>query len=666
MRIVDGFRGGEILQREADRLEHGHLVVAGAARVRAAREVPQFRGDLRLGDRPALQRLDHVAALGQRGGAVVDDDQVGPLHRRVVGLPHVRLERADEVEMGAGREPGAMHQRRRGQRGAGHDVGLAHGGFQVTARAHRQAGVRQLRGRGFGMGGGAAPEAHAIDRADHAVRLDQPAGGPARPDHDQVPRAGTRQPRRRVRRRAGGAARRQLLAVEQRQHPAVAPVEQRVDGRDRPLLALAVAREHGDQLDADPVADAPRRHQQQRRGRHPGNVDRVIRAQRRRDVRLQRRVQRRKHSRPGQAGADGGSVEMAHGSGGRRVRSRACGGIGNARRIEYNRRNRRQEPARKRYPDVVKAAQNAQGEQVMSDRIWLKSYPAGMPAEIDPDQFRSIPDLLEKTLAKFAARPAFHNLGHTISYAALERQSRDFAAFLQGLPGMAKGERVAIMAPNLLQYPVALFGILRAGMTVVNVNPMYTPRELEHQLKDSGARAIVILENFAGTLQQVLKGTPVEHVITTQVGDLLPGHRRLLVNFVIKKVKKMVPAWRIDGAVKFRAALARGRAGAVQARRRGERRPRVPAVHRRHHRRRQGRDAHPPQHARQPRADGHLDLGQLQGRRRDHHRAAADVPHLLPHLDAVVHEVGQPLRARSPTRATCRRWSRSSASGSGA
>src|SRR5512134_1105435 len=153
----------------------------------------------------------------------------------------------------------------------------------------------------------------------------------------------------------------------------------------------------------------------------------------------------------------------------------------------------------------------------MVDRIWLKQYPAGIPAEIDADQFASVADLFEKVVAKFADKPAYHNLGHTISYAALERLSREFAAFLQGLPGMAKGERVAIMSPNLLQYPVALFGVLRAGMTVVNVNPLYSPRELQHQLKDSGARAIVILENFAGVLQQVIGNTAVKHVITTQV-----------------------------------------------------------------------------------------------------------------------------------------------------
>jgi long-chain acyl-CoA synthetase len=196
--------------------------------------------------------------------------------------------------------------------------------------------------------------------------------------------------------------------------------------------------------------------------------------------------------------------------------------------------------------------------------IWLKSYPVGMPAEIDPDLFASIADLLEKIAIKYADKPAFHNLGRSISYAELERQSRAFAAFLQGLPGMAKGERVAIMMPNLLQYPVALFGILRAGMTVVNVNPLYTPRELEHQLKDSGAKAIVIIENFASTLQQVLGNTPVEHVVTTEIGDLLRWPKRWIVNLVVKKVKKMVPAWHLDGATRFRVALARGAARSLE------------------------------------------------------------------------------------------------------
>jgi long-chain acyl-CoA synthetase len=199
-------------------------------------------------------------------------------------------------------------------------------------------------------------------------------------------------------------------------------------------------------------------------------------------------------------------------------------------------------------------------EKTMAERIWLKNYPAGMPAEIDADRFRSIPDMFEKTAAKFSDRPAYSNFDHTLSYATLDRLSRNFAAFLQAMPGMAKGERVAIMSPNLLQYPVALFGVLRAGMTVVNVNPLYTPRELEHQLIDSGAKAIVIVENFAHTLEDVLPKTSVKHVITTQIGDLLPVPKRWLVNFVIKNVKKMVPAWRIDGAIDFPSALARGAA----------------------------------------------------------------------------------------------------------
>jgi long-chain acyl-CoA synthetase len=192
------------------------------------------------------------------------------------------------------------------------------------------------------------------------------------------------------------------------------------------------------------------------------------------------------------------------------------------------------------------------------DKVWLKNYPVGIPAEIDPDEFRSIPDLLEQVFAKFADRPAYHNLGRTISYAELERLSRAFAAYLQGLPGMSKGERVAIMSPNLLQYPVVLFGILRAGMTVVNVNPLYTARELEHQLKDSGARAIVIVENFAQTLQQILGKTKVRHVITTQVGDMLPIPRRWLVNLVIRYVRKMVPPWQIADATTLADALERG------------------------------------------------------------------------------------------------------------
>jgi long-chain acyl-CoA synthetase len=194
------------------------------------------------------------------------------------------------------------------------------------------------------------------------------------------------------------------------------------------------------------------------------------------------------------------------------------------------------------------------------DKVWLKHYPATVPHEIDVEAYSSIRDILEKSCAKFRDRPAYTNMGVTITFGELDKLSRDFAAFLQGLPGLKKGERVAIMSPNALQYPIAAFGILRAGMVVVNVNPLYTPRELEHQLKDSGAKAIVIIENFAHTLQNVIRQTPVEHVITTQLGDLFPVPKRFIVNFVLKNVKKMVPHWRLDGAIDFRQALRRGAA----------------------------------------------------------------------------------------------------------
>src|ERR1035441_795123 len=191
------------------------------------------------------------------------------------------------------------------------------------------------------------------------------------------------------------------------------------------------------------------------------------------------------------------------------------------------------------------------------DKIWLKSYPAGVPAEIDLNEYTSLNDVLAQSCRKFRDLPAFRNLGATITYAELDRLSRHFAAWLQSL-GLAKGTRVALMMPNLLQYPVALFGVMRAGMIVVNINPLYTARELEHQLKDSGAEVIVILENFAHVLETVLANTAVEHVVSTQVGDLLTPHRRLLVNFAVKHMKKMVPEWHIGGAIEFRTALGRG------------------------------------------------------------------------------------------------------------
>ena len=190
------------------------------------------------------------------------------------------------------------------------------------------------------------------------------------------------------------------------------------------------------------------------------------------------------------------------------------------------------------------------------ERIWLKSYPPGMPADVTWNEFKSVGELFEKSCAKFAERPAFHCMGKTLSFGQIERMSRDFAAWVQA-KGLAKGARVAIMMPNCLQYPVALFGTLRAGYTVVNVNPLYTARELEHQLKDSGAEAIVILENFAHTLEEVLPRVPVKHIAVAALGDLL-GVKGHIVNFVVRNVKKMVPAFELPGAERFNAVLKAG------------------------------------------------------------------------------------------------------------
>jgi long-chain acyl-CoA synthetase len=190
------------------------------------------------------------------------------------------------------------------------------------------------------------------------------------------------------------------------------------------------------------------------------------------------------------------------------------------------------------------------------ERIWLKSYPPGVPADIDPAEYRSLVDLFERSIEKFGARPAFHSMGKTITYAELDRLSRDFGAWLQA-KGLGKGARVAIMMPNCLQYPVAMFGTLRAGCTVVNVNPLYTARELEHQLRDSGAEAIVILENFGAVLQQVRAKTPLKHVVVTSLGEML-GVKGVIVNLVVRKVKKMVPPFELPGAVSLKQALAGG------------------------------------------------------------------------------------------------------------
>ncbi len=193
------------------------------------------------------------------------------------------------------------------------------------------------------------------------------------------------------------------------------------------------------------------------------------------------------------------------------------------------------------------------------NRPWLNQYPAGVPHDIDMQRFASLAAVLTDSCKRFAELPAYRSMGVTMTFRELDEASRAFAAWLQKSAGLQRGDRVALMMPNLLQYPVALFGVLRAGMVVVNVNPLYTPRELKHQLTDADVRAIVVLENFANTLEQVIGHTQVRTVITTQVGDQLPTLKRLLTNAVVKHVKKMVPAWQLPRSVGWRDALAAGR-----------------------------------------------------------------------------------------------------------
>ncbi|MDN6833520.1 MAG: long-chain-fatty-acid--CoA ligase FadD, partial [Enterobacterales bacterium] len=193
------------------------------------------------------------------------------------------------------------------------------------------------------------------------------------------------------------------------------------------------------------------------------------------------------------------------------------------------------------------------------EKVWLKRYPADVPAEIDPDQYTSLVEMFEQSVARFADQPAFINMGQVMTFRKLEERSRAFAAYLQNELGLKKGDRVALMMPNLLQYPIALFGVLRAGMVVVNVNPLYTPRELEHQLNDSGASAIVIVSNFAHTLEKVVFNTQVKHVILTRMGDQLSAAKGTLVNFVVKYIKRLVPKYNLPDAISFRSALQRGR-----------------------------------------------------------------------------------------------------------
>ena len=192
------------------------------------------------------------------------------------------------------------------------------------------------------------------------------------------------------------------------------------------------------------------------------------------------------------------------------------------------------------------------------EKIWLKEYTEGVPAEIDLSKYSSIPDIMEKAFAKFGTLPAFHQMGKSITYNELSVMSKKFGSYLQNELKLQPGDRVALMMPNILQYPIALFGILAAGMVAVNVNPLYTARELEHQLKDSGAKAIVIFANSASVLQKIVDKTDLKQVIVTSIGDMLGFPKAFIVNTVIKYVKKMVPAWSLPGSVSFKEALSRG------------------------------------------------------------------------------------------------------------
>lgn len=192
------------------------------------------------------------------------------------------------------------------------------------------------------------------------------------------------------------------------------------------------------------------------------------------------------------------------------------------------------------------------------DKIWLKNYPPGIPAEINPDTYQSIVDIFLQSCQKFADLPAFYNLGVTLTYRQIEEHSRAFAAYLQQELKLKKGDRFAIMLPNILQYPVVLFGALRAGLTIVNVNPLYTPRELAQQLTDSGAETIIVLENFAHTVQEVMRKTPLKNIIITHLGDFFSLPKSLLTDFFLKYIKKKIPNWHISGALKFKYILAQG------------------------------------------------------------------------------------------------------------
>lgn len=194
----------------------------------------------------------------------------------------------------------------------------------------------------------------------------------------------------------------------------------------------------------------------------------------------------------------------------------------------------------------------------MKDYPWFKHYPEGIPHEINPDEYNSLIDLLDESFEKYGDSPAYENMGKSISFAETKKLSIDFAAYLQQDLGLKKGDRIAIQSPNILQYPIALFGAMMAGLTIVNTNPLYTPPELKHQVNDSGAKVILVLANFAYNLEKILSETSIEHVIVTEIGDLIGGFKGALTNFVVKNVKKMVPAYSIPNAINFKDAINKG------------------------------------------------------------------------------------------------------------
>ncbi len=194
----------------------------------------------------------------------------------------------------------------------------------------------------------------------------------------------------------------------------------------------------------------------------------------------------------------------------------------------------------------------------MENYPWFQQYPKGIPNTIDPDKYHTLNTLFKESFKKYDELVAYENIGSKLSFRQLDRLSLNFAKYLQGKLGLKKGDRIAIQMPNLMQYPVVLIGALRAGLIIVNTNPLYTPREMEHQFRDSGAKAIVILENFASNLQKILKNTEIKHVIITKIGDVLGGIKGEIVNLVVKRIKKMVPAYQIEGAIKFKHTIKSG------------------------------------------------------------------------------------------------------------